>query len=104
VPNQLILDNLKFLSDQGARIDLRLILVDHVNTSDELIHGIQRWLHEQAIIIEKITLLPYHDFGRDKYSKLGRDCTQNFKKPGNETIEKIQSFFGSSGYCVNVGG
>lgn len=104
VPNQLILDNLKYLSDQGARIDLRLILVDHVNTSDELIHGIGRWLQEQAIAIERITLLPYHDFGRDKYKKLGRYCTQNFEKPNEKTVEKIQSFFKSAGYCVNIGG
>lgn len=83
---------------------MRLILINDVNVDDEAICGIASWLREQNISIESINLLPYHDFGRDKYSSLNRECTQNFEKPDDERIEEIKGYFEKVGYTVKIGG
>jgi pyruvate formate lyase activating enzyme len=104
VSNDLVLENLKLISDQGGKINLRLILINEVNVNDEAICGIASWLREQNISVQSINLLPYHDFGRDKYRNLNRECTQNFEKPSDERIEEIKEYFEKAGYSVKIGG
>lgn len=102
--NELILKNLKFLSGCKANIHLRLILVKDVNIDQASIQGIRDWLKQEGIFVNKINLLPYHDFGKDKYERLERECTQNFEKPEEEQVKDIQKFFEQSGYNVVIGG
>lgn len=102
--NNLVLENLKLISSHGGKINLRLILINDVNVDDEAICGIASWLRKQNISIESINLLPYHDFGRDKYISLNRECTQNFEKPDDERIEEIKVYFEKAGYTVKIGG
>ncbi len=104
VSNELILENLKYLGNTGAKIDLRLILVENVNTDEASIKGIHEFLDKEHVRIEQISLLPYHDFGKDKYAKLGRYCTQDFKRPSNKTVEEIRDSFAEKGYLVKIGG
>ena len=71
--NKQILANLKRLSDAGAVLYLRLIMVDGVNTDgDRDIRPFQDWLQAQQIRVETIHLLPYHELGRHKYEALQR--------------------------------
>lgn len=102
VSNELILKNLKYLSDRGARIELRMIMVSGVNMEDEDIRQTLEWLKQEAIKVEKIALLPYHDFGRDKYRKLSRECTQNFEKPTQEQLLRVKELLESGGYIVDI--
>lgn len=102
VSNALILQNLKFLSDRGAPIELRMILVGGVNTAQEDMLKTARWLKENQIRLEKITFLPYHEFGRDKYARLSRECTQNFEKPTEEELRRAKEILESAGYPVEV--
>lgn len=102
VSNELILKNLKYLSDRKARIELRMIMVRGVNMEDEDIVRTLEWLKKEAIKVEKIALLPYHDFGRDKYRKLSRECTQNFEKPGEEHLLHVKEMLESGGYIVDI--
>ncbi|GCF94991.1 pyruvate formate lyase-activating protein [Enterococcus florum] len=102
--NELVLANLKYLSDQKAEIDLRLILLGEVNTDEATAEKILGWLDEQKIHVSEISLLPYHDFGRDKYKRLNRECTQNFVKPTDEQVESVQKVYESAGYQVTIGG
>ncbi len=104
VPNELILENLKYLSEQKANVFLRLILLKDVNTDISSIEQIKDWLKKENISVSKINLLPYHDFGRDKYQKLQRECTQNFEKPTDEDLAQIKTFFEQNGYSVTIGG
>ena len=71
--NALILDNLRKLSDAGARIEIRMPLVPGCNDSDETLDGIGRFLSE--IHIEKMRILPYHSMARSKYAALGLEDT-----------------------------
>ncbi len=102
VSNRPILTNLKYLSELGARIELRMIMVKGVNMADEDITEVISWLQKEDIKLTGITLLPYHDFGRDKYRKLNRECTQNFEKPSEEDLNHIKNMLEDSGHKVTI--
>ena len=102
VSNKQVLTNLKYLSDHGAGIELRMIMVKDVNMSEEDIAEIISWLQKEQIRLTGITLLPYHDLGRDKYQKLNRECTQNFEKPSEEDLNRTKNLLDSNGYKVII--
>lgn len=102
--NQLVLENLRFLSEQQAEINLRLILLDEINAEEIHAKEIIDWLTKEKIHVSEISLLPYHDFGRDKYERLKRICTQNFRKPTDEKVERLQKVYQDAGYQVTIGG
>lgn len=66
---RLIFDNLRFLSDSGARIEIRIPLVPGYNDDEATLRGIGRLLSE--VRTTKIRLLPYHSYARAKYAALG---------------------------------
>lgn len=102
--NQLVLENLRFLSEQQAEINLRLILLDEINAEEVDAKAIIDWLTIEKIHVSEISLLPYHDFGRDKYERLKRVCTQNFIKPADEKVEMVKKVYQEAGYQVTIGG
>ena len=99
-----VLNNLKFLSDHHARIILRLILLRDLNDTDEILQRTLAWIDENQIRVEEVSLLPYHDFGRDKYRKLNRECTQNFEVPEEERLNRIKQAWEQRGVLVKIGG
>lgn len=104
VPNEQVLSNLKYLAGQGAAIDLRLIQVKGVNCSPVRMDRVIRWLKEEQVAVERISLLPYHAFGRDKYRRLGRECTQNFESPSEQELQALRRMLEQNGYRVSIGG
>ena len=67
----LILDNLKYLSDNGAKIEVRIPYVPTYN--DQEIDKIGKYLSTLNII--KVKVLAYHDHARSKYDALGKTDT-----------------------------
>lgn len=104
VQNQLVLKNLQLISDEGGVIYLRLILLKRINDDVPTMLNTIGWLKDNHINIKQVDLLPYHDFGRDKYTKLGRPCTQNFEVPEQGRIEELKKVLEGSGYFVKIGG
>lgn len=103
-PNHLVLENLKFINRHGGNIDLRLIIIKGLNDDALSIQKILDFLQAEKIRLTQVSLLPYHDFGRDKYNKLQRECTQNFEKPTDERVNEIKEAFEKAGYHVQIGG
>lgn len=102
--NRQILENMKRLSDAGAVLYLRLIMVDGVNTDGKRdIRPFQDWLQAQQIRVEKIHLLPYHELGRHKYEALHRTF-QPFRAPSGQALEAIRQSFAALGYDTVIGG
>ena len=62
--NERILQNLRRLSDAGARIEIRMPLVPGCNDDSATLHGIGQFLG--ALRIEKMRVLPYHSMARSK--------------------------------------
>lgn len=88
--NRLVLDNLKKLSIAGAAIDLRLIMLEGLNTDDDTVQKTIRWLQNEAIQLTSIHLLPYHEFGKDKYPRLRRESPAHFIAPSTERLAAIR--------------
>jgi pyruvate formate lyase activating enzyme len=101
--NVLILKNLQLLSDQGAKIDLRLPLIEGVNTSDEEIQSVIDFASH--LHIDSIHLLPYHDIAKGKYHKLDvKYSGENFLIPSAERLQAIAAMFKNEHYQIMIGG
>lgn len=104
VDNKLILDNLRKLSAAGADIRLRLPLVSGINDSREQIEAVLKLL-QGGIHVRKIHLLPYHDIGKNKYTRLGRDYDEAAMAPPTpEHLEELAKILRQTGVPVVIGG
>ena len=104
--NRRILENLRRLSDAGARIYLRLPLIAGVNTDWEDLQAIADFL-KSGVTVAKISLLPYHNIGRSKYGRLSRTYDPNgiFEIPAREKMEQIAGLFRQNGFInIETGG
>lgn len=105
VPNELILYNLKKLSEIGAEINIRIPLVYGVNDNYKNIEESARFINSLAGNKKKINLLPYHNIAQQKYIKLGLEFNQdNLEEPSKESIPELLSIFQSFGLDATVGG
>ena len=68
--NETIIDNLKYLDSLGVRIILRCIIIPNINDNKEHFQAITR-LSRELGSIESVEVIPYHDFGREKYEQIG---------------------------------
>ena len=71
--NELILSNLKKLSEAGARIQIRIPLIPGFNDSEEHMAKAGEFLAK--VQPECVKLLPYHQLARNKYAGLGMEDT-----------------------------
>lgn len=98
-PNRLILDNLRFLSDAGAKIEIRIPFVPTYNDDTATLDGIGRLL--STVNITKAKLLPYHSYARSKYLSLGiPDTLPDVERPNSEKLEAAAKLL--RGYGANV--
>lgn len=106
VDNQLILENLKQLSADGAKINIRLPLIDGVNANDEHIDQVIRFLKDNNIRVWQINLLKYHNTGSGKYKKLGREYHgENMAVPEETWLQQVIETFKHNGFTnIKVGG
>ena len=107
VDNELILENLKKLSADGARINIRIPTVVGVNATEEFMTSVAEFLKENSISVKQINLLPYHNTGKHKYSKLDREYDTDgiMDKPSAESMELFKNIFVKNGYNnTKIGG
>ena len=94
VGNELILKNLKLLSDMGKSIILRCPIIPGCNDRDEHYRAIAEIANSHDGITH-IEIEPYHALGEGKYEALDRGV-HHFEQPSDETvaaiIEKISSY------------
>ncbi len=87
VDNVLILENLRRLSEDGARIHIRMPLIAGLNDDEAEILSVIRFL--QDLKIEAVSLLPYHKTGSDKYARIGRDVYADMAPPASDVLDTI---------------
>lgn len=78
-PNERIKENLLFLSQAGAKIEIRIPLVPSCNDSDAELEDAGRFLGD--LKVECVKLLPYHALARTKYASLGMTDTMPHTDP-----------------------
>jgi len=103
--NELILSNLEYLADHCANINIRIPVVEPVNSDEDTINAIIVYLKERIGIV-KVNLLPYHNTGSSKYEKLGRQYpAEELHVPSKEHLEKFKAMFEAQGFInVKIGG
>ena len=104
VSNQLILDNLRRLSESGSRIQIRVPLVPGINDSLEHTRRMAEFLAALPGTHD-ISLLPYHKMGSQKYENLNVSYSNpDTEPPSLDSVESIREALESRGYRVRMGG
>ncbi len=101
VYNDLILKNIEFLHDNGAKILIRLPLIPGINDTDEHINGVSALLNRLPGLLGA-EILPYHDMGKGKWNQLGKQYElMELKNSDKEQKAKLLQRFIDAG-CRNV--
>ena len=91
VGNELILENLKKLLNLGAKVYIRIPVIEGVNDTLSEMQNIKEFLYKNGKP-EKVELLPYHAMGENKYRAIGKEpiC---FKTPDKEKLKELRGIF-----------
>lgn len=103
VSNELILSNLKKISDEtGCIIYIRCPVIPTCNDSAEEMEQIARFLLENNIRVHEIDLLPYHHLGESKREQL-ESFAETFTSsiPEAADVEKLRDLLRDHGFTVN---
>lgn len=106
VDNRLILENLKALSADGGKIQIRLPLIDGVNATEKHLTDIISFLQDNAINPYRINLLKYHSTGSGKYARLDRLYGgASMAEPDAQWLHQAEQLFRQSGFQnIQTGG
>lgn len=105
VGNEVILKNLKVLSESGASINIRIPLIKGVNDDDENIEQTARFIASLKGKKKKINILPYHGIAAKKYEKLGLLYNErSMAEPSVEVQRKVIQKFEEYGLEAMIGG
>ncbi len=106
VENTLILENLKKLSKDGARIYIRIPTINEVNGNDASMKATIAYLLDHRINVAQVNLLPYHNTGAGKYDKMGKKYEgTTLHAPSKEEMEHFVQMFQEAGfYNTKIGG
>jgi len=104
VSNQVILDNLEKLSNNGHRIVVRVPLIPGITDSQHNIQAIGGLVSGLGNV-ERVDLLPYHTSAEGKYNRLGLEYEMGGTTMPDETqVLELAETLEGFGLTVNVGG
>ena len=107
--NRLILDNLTKLSRSGVNLILRLPLIPDFNLDPDNIKRLGEFIAGLDNVSE-VNLMPFHQLGKDKHQRLGRDYILKDMKALDSTpegvakIKEAKKTLEGYGLKVTVGG
>ncbi len=102
--NKKILDNLRRVNESRKEVIVRLPLIPGVNDDERNIEDTLDFLLSLKNI-RHISLLPYHDWGKEKYRRFSLAFKAgNFMPPSRELVERIKEKLIKSGFIVTIGG
>jgi len=106
--NELILKNLQRLHDIGAQIMLRIPLIPGFNTDQ--VSLVQLAKLASSLRLNEVHIMPFHQFGKGKYQRLGRNYSMA-EQPGlresparDEILLRAKEYFSDYGLQAIVGG
>ena len=105
VSNQLILENMKKLSDykKNHEIDIvvRTPIIPEVNDDVKTVQKMCEWIVENLPEIRKYQLLPYHRLGRGKYANIGKKYKMNeLEAPLESKMKELEKQIESHGLII----
>lgn len=97
---KLVDDNLRTLNEIDAQVILRCPIIPGYNLSDEHLLAIAE-LGDSMTNIQKVEVLPYHNFGKGKAQEIGRDWNVDTAIPDEDDAERWINQIRSHG-CIDV--
>lgn len=104
--NEQILENLEQISNEGARIYIRIPVIKEVNGTEKDMQAIIDYLKEKQIRAAGVNLLPYHNTGSGKYERMGQVYEgAALSAPSKDEMEQFVTLFKEAGFHnVKIGG
>ncbi len=99
----MILENLKRLSDMGKPMIIRVPLIPGHTDSPENLRGVVDLLCSLRSV-ERVDLLPVHEYGKGKYDELGKEYTLVAEPIPQERQQEIKAMFEECGLRTRIGG
>ena len=104
VPNQLILQNLRQLSERGHNLVVRVPIIPGINDDDENIRQLGEFVSTLPHV-NGLEILPYHNIALDKYLNLGKPYRLfETRRPSDERLAEIAQRLNQFGLGVTLGG
>jgi len=104
VPNDLVRQNLKMLTQKGARVQLRIPLIPGITDTDRNLDAVLAFI-KQLPGLSQISILPYNRFGEDKRRRFEiKDRLGKLKVQTRAEVEAAAARFIAGGYEVKIGG
>jgi len=88
--NRLILENLKYLNERGAKVEVRIPYVPEYNADE--IPKIASFLRNLGAV-KKVKILPYHKMAGEKYRALGMNPSMPARVPTEREIQEAEQYF-----------
>ncbi|WP_320054365.1 glycyl-radical enzyme activating protein [uncultured Acetobacteroides sp.] len=104
VSNDIILDNLRKLSERGVPVQIRIPVIPTFNYNDEEMSSILSFVAQLRNVV-RVDLLPYHTIAQSKYERLGiSNSLFEHKSLKNEELQSYFTLFQEQGVKVSIGG
>jgi pyruvate formate lyase activating enzyme len=104
VSNKRIHNNLKYLSERGRKVVIRIPIIPAITDTPENIEQILSFISSLKNISE-VDLLPFHKIAGAKYEKMNiENKVYATEPPAKETMTLLKEKFSSFGYTVKIGG
>jgi pyruvate formate lyase activating enzyme len=98
VGNELILENARFLAQNGGALQIRVPVIPKLTDKEENLRATAEFCVSLGEAVKLVQLLPYHATGRMKYERLGwRYKLKNVDPPSDEFMQKTLELFQSYG-------
>lgn len=107
VPNEQILENIKSISDAGARFWIRIPLIEGVNADEKNLKDSAEFLASLPKAPETVNLLVYHDIGKGKHTRMGTIYNPDelhMEPPTEEAQQAALEIFKNKGLNIKIGG
>lgn len=102
--NKLILENAKKIAERANKLIIRVPVIPTFNDTEEEILAIASFA-KTLKGVEEIHLLPYHNYGTDKYKGLKREYLMgDIKPPTDEKMQSLLNVSKQSGLKAQIGG
>lgn len=103
-PNELILENAVKIAKMAKKLIIRVPVIPGFNDTESEIADIAQFASKLQGV-EEINLLPYHNFGKDKYLGLGREYLMgDVPPPTDEHMEKLKAVATRYNLKCKIGG
>jgi len=103
-PNELILENAVKIAEKANKLIIRVPVIPTFNDTEAEIASIAGFASSLKGVSE-INLLPYHNFGKDKYIGLGREYLMGeLPSPTEEHMKNLKSVAERYGLKCKIGG